>query len=138
MANITVTAANVTPGTNAVLEDAIVFEAVTAGQLLYRRASDSKLGLCDNNHASAEGRVPFGIAINNAAVNQGVRVVTQGRINIGATVTVGTPHFSSDTPGAISNLQSDAATGESPSFLGFAVATTTIDVFLKYSGVTVP
>ena len=114
------------------------FEALTAGQVVYKRAADGEFGLCDNNSATAEIRVPYGVAVNNAAANQGVIVQTAGRINIGATVVAGTPYFTSDTPGAISNLQTDAATGEYPGFLGFAVATTTINLFIKYSGVIVP
>jgi hypothetical protein len=137
-ANLSVTASNVSPGTNAVFDNGVALEAVTAGQVLYKRASDGQFGLCDNNSATAEVRVPHGIAVNNAAANQGVRVQTGGRINIGATVVAGTPYFTSDTAGSISNLQTDAASGEYPAFLGFAIATTTIDLNIVYSGVVVP
>lgn len=137
-ADLSVTAANVSPGTNSVREAGVVLEAVTAGQVLYKRASDGKFGLCDNNGASLEIRTPYGIAINNAAANQGVVVHTQGRLNIGATVVVGTAYWTSATPGAISNATADATTGKWPGFVGFAIATTTIDVQIKFSGVAVP
>jgi hypothetical protein len=137
-ANLTVTAANVSSGTNAVVERGTTLEAVTAGQVLYKRSSDNKFGLCDNDSATAEVRVPYGIAVNNAAANQGVVVQTAGRINIGSTVVAGTPYYTSSTAGAISNASADATTGKWPGFIGFAVATTTIEIYLKFAGVAVP
>jgi len=137
MANLSITAANVSPGTNAVTESGIALEAITAGQVVYKSAA-GKFGLCDNDSATAEIRKPFGIALDAVAANQSVVVQRSGRINIGATVVVGTPYWSSPTPGAISNISTDATTGKYPSFLGFAVATTTIDLFIKEAGVVVP
>jgi len=137
MANLSVTAANVSPGTNAETETALALEAITAGQVVYKSAA-GRFGLCDNDNASAIIRKPYGIAVDNAAISQSVVVQKSGRINIGGTVVVGTPYWSSSTPGAISNISTDATTGKYPAFLGFAVATTTIDLHIKEAGVVVP
>lgn len=136
-ANLSITAANVSPGTNAIKKTALALEAITAGQVVYRSAA-GKFGLADNDSATAAIREPYGIAVGNAATNQSVTVVTQGRVNIGAVVVVGTAYFTSSTPGAISGATSDATSGKYPSLVGFAISTTTIDVKLVFPGVAVP
>lgn len=137
MADLTITAANVAPGTNAETEDGFLAETVTAGALLYKRATDGKFGLCDNNSSTPEVRTPYGIALNGGTANQGVVVQRSGRVSIGATVTVGTAYFSSSNPGGIA-VGADNTSGKFPAFVGFATATTQIDIDLKYSGVSVP
>lgn len=137
MADLTITAANVSPGTNATKETANALAAITAGKVVYKDATTGKFGLADSNSATAGVRTPYGIALNDAAINQPLTVVTSGRVNIGAVVVIGESYYLSDTPGGICP-EADLASGEYPSFIGFGTATTTIDVNIKASGVAVP
>ena len=52
MAAISITAANVVKGTGAQIETGIAAETITAGELVYKKASDSKFYLADGLAAS--------------------------------------------------------------------------------------
>lgn len=137
MADLSVTAANVTPGTNSVQETLKALVALTAGQVVYRDSTGKKVGLADSNDASSVIRKPYGITLNGAAAGQPIRVHKSGRINIGAVVAVGIPYFASATPGALC-VAVDLTSGKFTSYIGIAVATTTIDVQFHSPGVAVP
>lgn len=135
MADLTVTAASVVPGTGAILEKMTAGAAITAGQTVYKDASDSnKAKLFDADSATAAARVFYGIAVCNAASGQPVVVQTAGNLTIGATVAVGVAYYASDTPGGICPF-ADLEAGDYPTIIGIGISTTQIKVGSLAAGV---
>jgi hypothetical protein len=100
MADLTVTAASVLPGT-APLSNGLAGEAITAGQAVYKKAADGKLwkAQCDGN---AEEATPVGIALNGASVGQPVTYAGPGgTINIGAVTAKTTTYMLSAAAGGV-------------------------------------
>jgi hypothetical protein len=133
MADISITAANVVPGSDAVRESGTAGATITAGQLVYLDTSDMKYKLADANGASAL-RVPNGIALNGASNGQPLSVQKGGDITIGGTLTAGIPYFLSDTPGGLCPLP-DIGTGEYSCIVGIAKSTSVLAVNIQPSGV---
>lgn len=134
MADISITAANVVAGYAGNTVAAKALAAITAGQIVYRDAATGNFGLADNNSATAAVRVPFGVALNTAAANQPLAVLTSGPITIGGTLTAGVTYYLSDTPGGLCPV-ADLASGEYPSIIGIATSTTVLNVDISPSGV---
>jgi len=134
MADLTITAANVIAGAGADTENGTLGAAATAGQVLYKAASDGRWYLADNNAGTAEVRGPRGIALNGGGVNQPVRVLLSGPVTIGANMTAGVAFYLSDTPGGICPV-ADLAAGEFPSIIGIATSTTVLAVNFQSAGV---
>jgi hypothetical protein len=133
MADISITAANVVAGSDAVREAGTAGATVTAGQLVYLDPSDMKYKLADSNGAAAL-RVPSGIALNGAANNQPLVIQKGGDITIGGTMTAGVAYYLSDTPGGICPV-ADLASGEYPCIVGIAKSTSVLSVNIQPSGV---
>ena len=133
MADISITAANVVPGSDAVRESGTAGATITAGQLVYLDTSDMKYKLADANGAAAL-RVPNGIALNGASNGQPLSVQKGGDITIGGTMTAGIPYFLSDTPGGLCPLP-DIGTGEYSCIVGIAKSTSILAVNIQPSGV---
>ena len=70
MADLTITAANVLPGSNAVTENGLLGATVTAGQAVYKEAATGTWKLSDADSATAEVRTVGGIALNGGAHRQ--------------------------------------------------------------------
>lgn len=137
MADISITAANVQPGSNAKKETGVAGATVTAGQLVYKDASDSnKFKLADCDSATAAARDVYGVALHGAAAGQPLTVQTAGNITIGATVTSGIPYFSSGTAGGICPF-ADMASGDYPTFVGWGISATQIKLGISYAGVVI-
>jgi hypothetical protein len=133
LADLTITATSVVAGSGAAITEGTAGVAVTAGQVLYLDSATNTYKLADCNSATAAVRSPAGIALNGAAANQPVGVLTRGPITIGATVAVGVPYFLSGTPGGIRPL-ADNVTGDYVTILGIGTSTTVIDVKIHESG----
>ena len=133
MADISITAANVVAGSDAVRESGTAGATVTAGQLVYLDTSDMKYKLADSNGAAAL-RVPNGIALNGASNGQPLSVQKGGDITIGGTLTAGIPYFLSDTPGGLCPLP-DIGAGEFSCIIGIAKSTSVLSVNIQPSGV---
>jgi hypothetical protein len=133
MADISITAANVVAGSDAVRESGTAGATVTAGQLVYLDTSDMKFKLADSNGAAAL-RVPNGIALNGASNGQPLSVQKGGDITIGGTLTAGIPYFLSDTPGGLCPLP-DIGAGEFSCIIGIAKSTSVLAVNIQPSGV---
>ena len=133
MADISITAANVVPGSDAIRESGTAGATITAGQLVYLDTSDMKFKLADSNGAAAL-RVPNGIALNGASNGQPLSVQKGGDITIGGTLTAGIPYFLSDTPGGLCPLP-DVGTGEYSCIVGIAKSTSVLAVNIQPSGV---
>lgn len=136
MADLTITAANVVAGSSAKIEHGTAGATITAGQVVYEDAATNKCGLADSNSATAGVRAVAGIALNGAANNQPLAIHKRGPITIGATLTVGTTYYASETPGGI-EPGADLASGEYPTVLGIAISTTVLDVQLQAAGVAI-
>lgn len=133
MADISITAANVVPGSDAVRESGTAGATITAGQLVYLDTSDMKFKLADANGAAAL-RVPNGIALNGASNGQPLVIQKGGDITIGGTMTAGIPYFLSDTPGGLCPLP-DIGAGEYSCIIGIAKSTSVLAVNIQPSGV---
>lgn len=135
MADITVTAASVIAGGDAVVEHGRAGATITAGQVVYKEASSGKFKLTDTNSATAEVKNAYGIALNGASDGQPLAVQKAGSITIGATVVAGTAYYASETPGGIQSA-ADVAT-EAVVLLGIATSASVIKMGIINSGVTV-
>lgn len=135
MADLSITAASVLPGANAVIAQGRAGEAVTAGKVAYLDPTVKKWKLADSNSATAAAKVAGGIVLNGAALDQPVAIQTGGDITIGAALTAGAPLYLSETPGGIQPA-ADLATGENVCLLGLAKSTTVLALNIQAPGVT--
>lgn len=134
MANLTITAASVLAGASKVVDHGIAAAAVTAGQVVARDANGDFV-LADNNSATASVRAAVGFALNGAAVGQPLAVQKDGQITLGAVLTIGTDYWLSDTPGTVCP-RADLTVGEYPVMLGIAKTTSSLDIGIQNSGVS--
>jgi hypothetical protein len=132
MAVLTITAANVAKGARANTKNGTAGAAITQGQPVYLDAATDTLFPADADVLASAAVV--GIALNAASTGQPVTYQTSGPITIGATVVTGTAYYASTTTGGIC-LESDLASGDFATFLGFATSTTVITLDIKASGV---
>ncbi len=135
MVDITITAASVLPGANAVIESGSAGETISAGKAVYKSAATKKFMLADSNAATAEVRQSIGIALNGASLNQPVSVQKYGDITIGATLTAGAIYALSDTPGSICP-DADVGSGEYICVLGLAKSTTVLAIDIQFPNVS--
>jgi hypothetical protein len=135
MVDITITAANVVAGANALIERGTAGATITAGQEVYKESSSGKFKLADSNGASAEIRTPYGTALNGASDGQPLAVQKTGDITIGAALTAGLAYYLSDTPGGICPV-ADIGAGEYVAIVGVAKSTTVLDLIHKATGVS--
>lgn len=136
MADITITAANVAASGATVVADCTAGATITAGQVVYLESSSNTVKLADSDSATAEVRSPYGIALNGAASGQPVKVLREGLITIGATLTAGLAYYLSKTAGGICPV-ADIASGGYATVLGIATSTTVLKVQILESGVAV-
>lgn len=137
MADLTITAASVVPDDGFSYVDGVFGETVTAGQPVYKKASDGLYYKADANGAGTEIWVVAGIALNGGAVNQPGRIMTGGTLTIGATVAIGTIYVLSATAGGIAP-STDLASGWKTSILGVASTVAKLAVKIINSGSAVP
>jgi len=134
MADISITAANVVAGVNALREPGIAAATITAGQAVYKSSSTRKWAPADSNSATVEVRRATGIALNGAAANQPLSILTSGDVTIGATLTAGTAYYLSDTPGGICPL-ADVGSGEYVCLMGLAKSSSVLSVDIQFPNV---
>lgn len=137
MADITVTAANVQPQSNAKIKHGNAAEAIGAGESVHKLLSDGLIYLSDADHATAAKHVVDGIALNSAAAGQPVAYQWDGDIDIGGTVTVGEIYVLSGTAGGIAP-EGDLASGDEVSIIGVGVTASNIRLGLLNSGAAIP
>lgn len=136
MTDLTITAANVVAGANAVKKHVTAGETVTAGQTVYMDVTTRKYVKADADGAAAL-RVPEGIALNGASDGQPLTIQTEGDITIGATLTVGEIYVMSDTPGGIMP-EGDLEAGDYVTVLGVAKSASVLALKINASGAAVP
>ena len=124
-ADLTVTATQVLPGTNANLATTTAGVAITAGQALYIDSSGvAQLAKADTAaHAKCAG-----IATNNAAASQTVTYQTGGKFTIGAGAapTVGTVYVVSRAVAGSLSPWADLQAGDFVTIVGVADTSSTI------------
>lgn len=135
MADITVTAANVKAGANAVVKTVTAGVAINAGQVVYQDTSDKKYKLADAD-AQATARVA-GIALNDAAADQPLEVQTDGDIDVGGTVVVGEVYLVSVTAGGIAP-EADVLTGDYVSIIGIGTVANKLKMQILISDIAIP
>lgn len=136
MADLSITATNVAKVAGET-ETLTAGETITAGQTVYKDTADNnkaKLADCDDTAAKA---TVFGIALNGGASGQPIVVQKTGKINVGATLTVGEIYVLSGTPGGIAP-EGDHATGDYVSLLGVGLTAANLGLRINNSGVQVP
>ncbi len=135
MSDLSITAANVVAGSNAVIDRAhAAGETITAGNAVYL-GSSGKWMLADSNSATAAAKTAGGIALNGASLNQPLAVQKSGDITIGATLTAGARYYLSETAGGI-QPEADLASGEYVCLIGLAKSTTVLAISIQAPGVT--
>lgn len=134
MVDITITAANVVPGTSAQRENGMAGETIAAGKAVYKSSTTNKWMLADANSATAEARQATHVALNGASLNQPI-TVGKGKITIGATLTAGLAYYLSDTPGGICPV-ADVGAGEYVCLIGLADSAAVLDVKPHYTAVS--
>ncbi len=132
MANLSITASSVVPGSNAVKAFGTAGASITAGQSVYMDTTDNLYKLADADAAASIN--DCSIALHAASANQPLTVQTAGDITIGATVAVGTAYYASTTAGGICP-EADLASGDFPYLLGYASASGVITMSRKNFGV---
>lgn len=135
MADISITAANVVKGSNAVVEAGTAGATITAGQVVYKDAADGKYKLADADSATAAAKAPRGIALNGASDGQPLSIIRSGDVTIGATLTAGTAYYLSPEPGGIAPL-ADVASGDDVVLIGLAESASVLAVDIQITGVT--
>lgn len=134
MSDLSITAASVISGANAVVQRGSAGGTVTAGQTVYLDPTTKKWSLADSNSATVAQRQAGGIALHGASLNQPIAVQTSGDITIGATLTAGSPYYLSATAGAIMPA-ADLTTGDYVCLLGLAKSTTVLALDIQFPGV---
>lgn len=138
MADLTITAANVQPGSGAAIRNGTAGATITAGQVVYLdEATTGEWLLADADAASAvaRGSGKIGIALNGASDGQPISVQTDGDITIGATMTAGVAYFLSPTAGGIAPY-ADILAGDFVTLVGVSTSTTVLSLGFKYTAVS--
>ena len=136
MADISITAANVVPGTGAVLSQGLAGEAITAGQAVALNPTTNTYFKADNDNATTALRTPAGICVVGANSGGPLLFQTAGELTIGATLTPGVPLFVSATAGGICPL-ADLTTGRTVQQLGLSKTAAIFTVQLNPLGITI-
>lgn len=134
MADISITAASVVPGTGAIIKQGTAGVALTAGQTVYVDPSTGNIKKA-NALTSATTAACVGIAVNNAAANQPVNYQVAGQITIGATVTTGAIYLASGNNDGGICPAADVTTGWYTDVLAIAISTTVFQIYNVTPGV---
>jgi hypothetical protein len=136
MADISITAGNVVPGSGAEVDrNGIAGATITAGKVVYKDGATGKYLLADDDSATDSARRPTGIALNGASLNQPLAVQKSGLVTLGATLTPGLDYYLSDTAGGICP-RADLVTPQTVVLIGLATSATVLDIDIKVPDVT--
>lgn len=137
-ADLTITAANVKATTSSLKPVRVKFgEAVTQGQVVYRKESDGEYYKADADAGTNEIAAVAGVAITPGSTDEYGYILEEGPVTIGATLTVGEIYVLSGTAGAICP-EADLATADRVTVIGVATSTTVLSVFPFASTAIVP
>jgi hypothetical protein len=131
MADLSVTAANVQPGTDGQIVYATAGGTITAGQLLQQNTTTKLVTVADKS--TAAGAQVLGVALNGASSGQTVGIQTSGTYNPGGTAVVGKV-YKCGTSGGIAP-EDDTAGGEFMTVFGIGITAASIKIGILVSGV---
>jgi hypothetical protein len=126
MADLTITAANVVPESNAVLMQGTAGATITAGQALYIDATTNTLKLAQADGTAAEAAA-VGIAVNGASSGQPVIYQTGGDLALG-TGTNAVVYVVSATAGGIAPNADITTTGHRKTILATGIGSNKVKV----------
>jgi hypothetical protein len=136
MANLSITAANVVPVDGYGFVDTVAGATITRGTPCYESATNGQSLICDANDTALKATVK-GIALQDAAAGQPLRLMVSGNLGLGAILTVGTVYCLSATAGAICPY-ADLTTNDYVTILGVATTTSNLQVRLVSAGIAKP
>lgn len=123
MADISITPGSVVKGTGAVINrERVAGESITAGQAVYRKASDDKWWRADSDTGSSAEADALGVALHAASANQPLAVQTGGQITIGATIAAGVFYYVSNNAGGIAPV-ADLGTADYVTAIIYGIST---------------
>lgn len=140
MADVSITAASVAPGSGAVVnKDWTAGATITAGQTVYLSAANTWLLSQNDSSALIAGSTAFGISLHGSLSGQPLAVQTGGLLTVGGTLVAGNFYCISATEGGICPIADVIAdTTSYMTYLGYA---TTIGILqmnaAKYTGIAV-
>ena len=138
MADITITPASVVKGAGAAVRSNFnAGEAITAGQVVYKKAADGEWYKAQNDGTAEEAGVgvELGIALHPSADGQPLVVQTAGLVTIGGTLVPGTEYVVSATAGAIAPHADLTTPGRRYTRLGYATTTTVLSLDIIATGI---
>ena len=137
MADISVTATSVVPGTAAgdTVQEGLAGATITAGQPLYKDSTDGDR-LKPAIITSAATAACVGIATCNCADEQRCTYQTQGNLTFNAVLTKGSSYYVSNNAGGISPF-ADLGSGDFVTYLGTATSTTVLAIQAHKSGIAI-
>lgn len=129
MAAITVTAASVVPTGTYSKNIGTAGEALTQGQIVYKKSSDSKWykAQADGTQEESGYGVDMGVALAAVSANQLFAMLTSGTITCGGTVAAALPYFVHTTAGSFGVLGELGSTNY-VTCIGYATSTTVINI----------
>lgn len=136
MVDFTIVAANVVPGTGAILQQGTAGEALTAGQPVTLDPTTLKYVRADCDNATVALRRPAGLCVVGANLNGPLVFQSGGEITLGTTLTPGQPVYVSATAGGIMP-QADLTTGKTVQLLGLAKTAAILSMDLNSLGITI-
>ena len=136
MADFTIVAANVVPGTGAILNMGFAGEALTPAQPVALDPTTNKYVKADCDSATVALRRPAGICVVGANNNGPLVFQSAGEINLGTTLTPGQPVYVSATAGGIMP-QADLTAGKTVQLLGLAKTAAILSMDLNSLGITI-
>ena len=135
MADLSITPAQVLPSTGAKYLHGIAGEALTAGEVVYKKSSDGRYWKADADvEASADAD---GLVVAEAeAAGAGVLVQYAGDITLGAGAapTQGQTYVVSATAGGI-GLEGELASDDYLTYLGYGIGTNAVRLMIKATGI---
>lgn len=134
MADLSITASAVLPGTDATVENGTAGATITAGQRVYLDTATGRYELADADAATTLERRTRGIALNGASDGQPLRILRAGDLTMNAVLTAGVTYYGSPTPGGICP-RADVLTGDYVEIIGVAKSTTVLAVAFQYPDV---
>lgn len=135
MADFTVTAGNIAPSETS-RDTLLAGEAITAGQVIYKKSADQKAWKAQNDGTEAEAQA-IGIALNGAAAGQPVAYQKSGALTFGSTfAAAGALVCVSATAGGLCPV-ADVGSGKRLTIVGVSTSASVLNIDLNVTGVTV-
>jgi len=135
MADLSITAADVVPGTSAVIDKAYVYgETVTAGMPVYLSGTGSTAKWMMALNDSVAHCAARGVAINSGSLNQPAAVQTSGYLTINSAATAGASYWVSNTAGKLAP-ETDISNAEYSTLVAIGVSATSMLLAIHPTGV---